>query len=230
MLSKLLESVTSLLQGCWESFITIVQFGLPTPMLLALFVLLAVWLGSGFFAATVAELFRHRVTKHFILGLVVPYVYPLYLARHITMSNRAREESEEAQQEAIREARKAATADRFAEMSARRDARRQRHNPDGVAAEEAPAAVEETVAVEEAPAAAGDFAAELRQYLYNIPVDEDGERPGPFRFAMKGGAVVDVASIRALQDEFMICVVANTGKAIRIRFANVESAELLETE
>jgi len=48
--------------------------------ILRIFLLAAFFLGSGFLAATIAEARRHKMKFHFLLGVLVPYIYPLIIA------------------------------------------------------------------------------------------------------------------------------------------------------
>jgi hypothetical protein len=47
------------------------------------FIVFAVWLGSGFMSATIAEMKSHNMKLHFCVGLLLPYVYPFLLLNHL---------------------------------------------------------------------------------------------------------------------------------------------------
>ena len=88
--------------------------------------LFGAWLGSGFFAAMLAEIINHNVAKHFFLGLLLPYGYPIWLAKHIE----ARQDEEEAAaaeaEAAAEEAKRSELSSRFSEMQPARDSKRHR--------------------------------------------------------------------------------------------------------
>ena len=47
------------------------------------FIVFAVWLASGFIAATIAEMRSHKMKLQFCMGLLLPYVYPFLLLNHL---------------------------------------------------------------------------------------------------------------------------------------------------
>ncbi len=235
ILGKILAGLAALLSLILSEISLIWHYGLPGwGTLLFFFLFFAVWFGSAFFAATVAELFRQKVTKHFFLGLLLPYVYPLWLAQHIQMGEERAVAEAEAAEEAATEARRSEMAERFSAMQAGREARRRNRIaatqgidpsevPEDVVKMEAEAAPTVIPAVAPAvPEAAPD--SPIKAYLQEQPVDGEGSRPGPFVLELgNGGGTVLIDAVRSMQDDFMICVVAGTGKTVRVKYQNVES-------
>jgi hypothetical protein len=228
MLSKLLALLVSAFAAVIGELAIIWNYGLPSfSMMLGVFLVVAVWLGSGFFAATVAELFGHRVTRHFVLGLLLPYGYPIWLTNHITAVVRQQAADEKTQGEQKHEAQRSEIAARFSAIAAERAARRPRAALKEVAPPEPPA---EPVAEPVAADPAAPSGPTLKEQIFDLPVNVEGERNGPFRIGTTNGIVLDVASIRSMNDDFFICVVAGSGKAVRIKYDNVTSFEISSAE
>ena len=234
----LLEFLTGTVSGLLSNGISIWEYGSPSFFGMVCYLLLfGAWLGSGFFAAMVAEIFNHSVAKHFFLGLLMPYGYPIWLAKHIEARQDEEEAAAAAAEAAEEEARRSELSSRFAEMQAARDSKRHRRiaGQSGVSESEvaameaqrnaAAAAEAQARAAAEAAAAAASAAAAspIRDLLYNLPVDEAGNRVGPFQFTLTGGDTVDIDMVKSLSDDFMVCVVSSTGKAVRLKYTNVES-------
>lgn len=64
------------------------------PSMLGTFVLLALYLGSGFFAASVAEGRNRGRLMHFIAGLLIPYIYPVAILYLLPVYKESRQEEE----------------------------------------------------------------------------------------------------------------------------------------
>ncbi|MGE4565966.1 MAG: hypothetical protein AB7F32_13910 [Victivallaceae bacterium] len=97
------------------------------------------------------------------------------------------------------------------------------------AAAAAPPAVEETIA---APPAAGlpPESEAVRAALYDLDVDADGNRQGPFELQLRDGSSVMVSAVRSMQADFMMCVVSATGKTVRVKYQNVIGASRVEAQ
>lgn len=240
-LAKILDGLVAALSHFGTLVALVWSDGLPGwPFWLFILLFWFFWLGSGFFAATVAELFRQPVGRHFFLGLLIPYFYPLWLARHIEQGAEAAAIRAESEADAAEKQRAAEISGRFAKMQAERAAKRRERIADqaGISVaeldeemavrEEAAASrtPSEPVAAEPEPAApaAGN---EIRQILYEQPVADDGSRPGPFELLLRDGSTVAIDAVRSLQDDFMMCVVSATGKTVRVKYQNVESVSRL---
>ena len=233
----LLEFLTGIVSGLLSNGISIWEYGSPSYFGMVFYLLLfGAWLGSGFFAAMVAEIFNHNVAKHFFLGLLMPYGYPIWLAKHIEARQDEEEAAAAAAEAAEEEARRSELSSRFAEMQAARDSKRHRRiaGQSGISESEVAAmeAQRNAAAAAEAQARAAAAAAAaaavpvdnpIRDILYNLPVDGAGNRVGPFQFTLTGGDTVDIDMVKSLSDDFMVCVVSSTGKAVRLKYTNVES-------
>lgn len=243
-LAKILTAVVAFLSLILSQIDLIWTYGLMSISGMAvLFVLFGLWLGSGFFAATVAELFRQPMGRHFFMGLLIPYVYPIMLAKTIHLGEARAAAEEQAEKVEKEEQRAADLTNRFEAMRAERAAKRREKiaekagipveqviAEEEAAAAAAPPAVEETIAV--APAAAGlpPESEAVRAALYDLDVDDSGSRPGPFELQLRDGSAVIVSSVRSMQSDFMMCVVSATGKTVRVKYQNVIGASRVEAQ
>lgn len=203
------------------------------------------WLGSGCLAATAAELLNLRVIPHTILGLILPYIYPVWMIHRFRQKTAQAEEAQEAEEIQQQEEQQAELADRFHAMQARRDQERRERIAahQGISVEEVVAreearqaekaaeeAMQQTQVYEEEPEEEPATDNEIYQILYAQEVDQDGIRQGPFQFTLVSGGTVDIAGVRELQKDFLICTVCDTGKSIRMKYTQIESIARYETE
>lgn len=238
ILNTVLGILFCVLSGLWLIIANVIP--LWGQWILAL-LLWALWLGSGCLAATAAELLNRRVLPHALLGLCFPYIYPCLL---ICCSRRFAEHAEEVrQQEEVKqqEEQKQGLADRFHAMQEKREQERmeriaaqQNITVEDVAAREAERQAEAAAAAvpepEEEAEPVPETDHEIYQILYSQPVDPDGVRQGPFQFTLTSGDTIDIAGVRELLPDIMVCTVYDTGKSVRIRYTQVESIARYETE
>ncbi len=241
IISFILGALFCLLSGVWliaKNMLPLWSQGLLDLTLWAL------WLGSGCLAATIAELLDRRVLPHAFLGLCLPYIYPICLV-HYSRRKGVSTEIKLQQQEQQRQAeRKEELSSRFQAMQEKREQERRERiavhqgisTAEVAAMEEAALAAqapEEPVSAAEEqtmPPPAAEAGSEIYQLLYVQPVDENGVRQGPFQFTLVSGDMIDIAGIRELQQDIMICTVYGTGKSVRIKYTQVESIARYETE
>ena len=223
----------------------LLSLAVPSPGgVLGLIFRWTLWLASGCFAATVAELAGRKIIVHALLGLAVPYLYPAWLIwsiRHGDAKSKARAEKEAAR---AQEERKNALADHLKSIQGERDRRRRARmaRSQGVSEEEIAAREAAEAAQAEAEAAglraAGEEAArvqaerdaagsEVYKVLYAQPADASGSRPGPFAFTLTDGRELEVQSIRNMEQNFMVCIVG--GKSLRVQYAQVAGMARYET-
>ena len=234
IISIVLGTVFCLVSGFWLIAENVIP--LWGQWVLAL-VMWTLWLASGCLAATAAELLKLRVFPHAVLGLCLPYIYPLWMISRFRKNTARQEEIRQQQEAEEKEEGKAALASRFLAMQEKRDqerreriAERQGISVDEVIArEEARNAAKEEAGQAELPAAEEPIPAEtipdneIYQILYPLPVDDNGVRRGPFQITFNGGDTIDIDGIRELHPDFMICTICETGKSVRIKYTQVES-------
>lgn len=185
------------------------------------------WLAAGALAATVAELLKKPVLPHTLLGLCLPYVYPVLLVRNARKNAAEQQVREEEEIQQVHEEQKNALADRFRAMHEKREQERRERIAErqGVSVEDVPVQ-EETPEPEPEPepaAAEPEAKSEIYEILYAQPVDEDGSRPGPFQFTLAAGGTLDVDAVRDLAPQFMTCTISGSGKSVRIRYEQVSA-------
>ena len=219
------------LSGAW----LVVENALPAggDLLVPLFGW-TLWLAAGGLAATAAELLKKPVLPHTLLGLCLPYVYPVLLVRRVRQTAARQQVREEEEKQQAHEKQASALSDRFRAMHEKREQERRERiaAAQGISVEEVPARPEEPSVPESAPApvsAAPASAApvpaeatnEIYEILYAQPVDDSGARPGPFQFTLAGGDTLDVDSVRELAPQFMVCTLSGSGKSVRIKYVQV---------
>ncbi len=187
------EMAASLISGiaewiCWfASAFKVVFWSGAMPgfwFYLLLVVIFAVWLGSGFLAATLAELCGKSPGEAFMMGVLAPWIYPYTKAREWEIQPTEEE----------------------------------------VAAAEA-AAIREQYEEDEDDDEDEEIDGYCKRWFSDIPVDDDGERPGPFRMTLLDGNVLEISVIRDLRDDLMVAVNAQTGKTLRIKYDNIADFE-----
>lgn len=243
-LAKILTAVVEFLSLILSQIDLIWTYGLMSfSGMTVIYIVLGAWFGSAFFAATVAELFRQPMGRHFLTGLLIPYVYPIMLARTIHLGEERAAAEEQAEKVEKEEQRAADLTNRFEAMRAERAAKRREKiaekagiSVEQVIAEEeaaaaaAPPAVEETIAASPVAAGLPPESEAVRAALYDLDVDNDGNRQGPFELQLRDGSAVIVSSVRSMQADFMMCVVSATGKTVRVKYQNVIGASRVEAQ
>lgn len=81
--------IKDILLGIWQALLSLVHFFsertqaagiMVDPLLIvALLVLVTLWLLSGSWASSIASSRRHSALLHFVLGMCVPFGYPLFI-------------------------------------------------------------------------------------------------------------------------------------------------------
>jgi Ca2+/Na+ antiporter len=206
--------------------------------ILRIFLITVFFCGSAFLAATVAEVRRHKVRYHFLLGLIFPYIYPLVLAFIL----KTRQEAEDAEDEidplsglgssmtdrlkSIQSVQKADHDKRIKRVRGvdeETETEVQSEEPETIepeAVEEIPEG-EGAVEVEEAVPQGGFN----QRYFQSIAVDSSGAKAGPFKMEVANGTEFTVCSINTIQENiasFEIDVKGKT-KNIRVKYDNIVS-------
>ncbi|MBQ4107105.1 MAG: hypothetical protein IJC73_05945 [Lentisphaeria bacterium] len=244
-MNALFDAIAGMISGFCNGFSVIWNYGPSVFWMILIYWLLALWIGSGCFAATVAEMFHHPVWRHFLLGLALPYWYPIHLAKSIQTNMETAEELQKLQEEAMEEERRNELGERMSELRNQRDQERferiaaragmSREEFDAQEAarrqQEADEAARQAAAEAEAARVAAEIAEAGRpiyELLFAQPADENGVRRGPFLLSMRDGSEVMIDEVRSLNDAFMLCVVSVTGKAVRIRYENIAGVSSYE--
>ena len=230
----LLQTGFCAVSGAW----LIVQNALPTLGQCLLPILgWTLWLAAGGLAATAAELLNKPVLPHALLGLCLPYLYPVLLVRRARQQTARQQVREEAAEQQEQEARKEALSDRFRAMHEKREQERRERIAErrGVSIDDVPVreeAAPEPAVPETPPEPAAEVpqeeTSEIYEILYAQPADAEGARPGPFQFTLAAGGTQDIDSVRELTPRFMICTLSGSGKSVRIRYDQVVSVARYE--
>jgi hypothetical protein len=203
--------IKDILIGLWGSFVSLVAFfaektqeaGIDAdPLILAaLVILLTVWFGSAAWAGSIAGSRHHSTKLHFVLGLVVPYLYPLIILFAMDVKGagereRTRKEQQEAQIAAEEEKR------RVAEML------------------ETPQDEFDAEPVEEKP----DWDME---YFDRISRDENGNPTGPWRIVYGDTEVIALRIVDALPQNVLVEVEGDDerGHRLRIPYSRIVSCD-----
>ena len=233
VLNTILGIVFCVLSGTW---LIVKNCLAPFDSILLPLILWALWLGAGGLAATAAELLGKPVLPHALLGLCLPYVDPVLLIRSARKSAKEKKAQEEqAEKEAHAEQATALSA-RFQAMHEKRELERRERlaEKQGVRVEDIPERpVEKPAAApveEPQPEPVPETRSEIYDLLYAQPVDEAGNRPGPFQFTLTEGGTLDIDAVRQLAPQFMVCTVSGSGKSVRIKYAQVASVARYESE
>ena len=225
-LDAIAATILCALSGAW----LIVENALPAGgVLLVPFFGWTLWLAAGALAATTAELLKKPVLPHTLLGLCLPYLYPVLLARRVRQAAAREQVREEEVQQQVHEEQQNALSARFRAMHEKREQERRERIAErqGVDVEDVPARPKETSVPEPEPlpeavaSAPAEEPNEIYAILYSQPVDDSGARPGPFQFTLMEGDTLDVDSVRELAPQFMVCILSGSGKSVRIRYGQV---------
>lgn len=240
----MVSEILNYLLDAWEDFVDFAMmafYGRVVPdwrFILRVFLLGAFVMGSAFLSATIAESRRHKMKVHFLLGLLVPYIYPLIIALRMKTAQEAIDIDDEydprsgrsiamsAKLKDIQEEQKKKYGNRVQRVSVEDQ---EEESPESVEVEEA---VEvEDVAVE-APAETEEIVEETapvftQRYFQQVSVDSSGAKAGPFDLLVKNGTRFKVCQIKNIQTDmasFEIEVGGNA-KNIRVKYDNIESFE-----
>lgn len=250
MVSEILNGLSK----AWSELLDLIMmtvYAQVTPdwrFILRVFVLAAILFGSAFLSATIAESRRHKMKFHFLLGLVLPYIYPLIIALRMKTIEEVLDIEEQfdpladlsssvsARFKEIQDEQKSKHDERVKRLIPKKEQETVEEEPPEVVEEqEQTGEVElegvETAKAEEAPAieetveeAAPVF---TQRYFQSLAVDSSGEKAGPFNLVVKNGTQFQVAQIKTIQEDMASFEIEVKGKLknIRIKYDNIESFE-----
>jgi len=199
--------------------------------ILQVFLIAAFLLGSAFLSATIAESRRHKMKLHFLLGLLIPYIYPLVMAFTIKTAQEVIDIEEEfdplsglsnAMSEKLKDIQKE-QQDKHDKRLKRVTSENQEEEIDEAAeVEQAEQVVpeEETLEVEEIVEEVPVF---CQRYFQNLAVDSSGAKAGPFKMVVLNGSPFKVCQIKNIQADMASFEVEVSGKTknIRIKYDNI---------
>lgn len=206
--------IKDILWQIWQALLSLVQFfserttaaGITVdwPLTAVLLVLVTVWLLSACWASSIASGRRHSPLLSFVLGLAVPYVYPLFIL--FVMDVKGAKERR-LKQEAAR-AKDAAAAD-------------ERRHVAGLLGREAQSDDPEA-GEEQAPERVFDAA-----YFERIARDEQGNPTGPWRVVFGGSEVKVSRILEPLADVVSVEIETREGgrAKFRIPYARITECE-----
>lgn len=191
-----------ILVGLWQALLSLIQYfsartqaaGIEVDPLLMVILLVGLtgWLFSGCWASSIASSRRHSALAHFVLGLCVPYAYPLFILFAMDIKGaKAREQKQQAAK--AKEAAAAEERQRVAELVGR-----------DVLAE--PETAE--------PAAEKRFDA---AYFERIARDEQGNPTGPWRITFGGNEVKVLRILEPLPDVVSVEIETREGGRAKFR-------------
>jgi hypothetical protein len=167
--------------------------------LLAFSILIIFLLGSPFVAATIAELQGKNRFVHFLLGLVFPWIYPLYM--FLKLIKKPTRELPDKQDETLADDEKAAVG-------------------------ETPAShLKHAYSNEENAVPCPETAPEMDQkYFARITSDEDGNPLGPYVLELLDGRIVEVSRIADTLPSVVILEIIEGGRSntIRLPYAKIK--------
>ncbi len=169
-------------------------------------VLLALWLGSGFAAATVAEMRGRNRLLHFLLGLAAPYAYPLLMPKLLPRLHETAKADDQAAAEAVTD---------VVPESHLKSVRNRDEDEDADEAD-----------LLEPPADALD-----QSYFSRIATDETGAPRGPFIFEFDDGRVLEVERIISALDQLVVVEVLQAGakpRTVRCPYGKIAACRLKE--
>jgi hypothetical protein len=242
MVSEFLGYILKACSDFWD-FLMVAVYAQVAPdwrFILRIFVLAVFLFGSAFLAATIAESRRHKMKFHFLLGLVLPYIYPLVIALRMKTIDEVLEIEEEFDPLAdLSSSMSARFREIQGEQKAKHDERVKRvepHQKEQEAVEKAAAQIQEqaeAVEPEKVEAAEPEEVVEetpsvfTQRYFQSVAVDSSGAKAGPFSLVAKNGTQFRVSQIKTIQSDMASFEIEVKGKLknIRIRYDNIESFE-----
>ncbi|MCP3965868.1 MAG: hypothetical protein GY750_01610 [Lentisphaerae bacterium] len=190
------------------------------------FIIYAFWLGSGFLAATIAEMRGHKVLLHFFLGLLAPYIYPGYLAFKLRTA-KAKETSIDEMLDVGESANLTSSLLNIKVKQNQERAQRQRLKLPTKEELEAKA-VESINPIKddlEAQPVETDGRVYDKRFFENLAVESSGERAGPFEVFVNNGTRLEILNIKSIQDDLAVFEIqaGKKIKSIRIKYQNIIS-------
>ena len=214
-----------------------------------IFVLAAFLFGSAFLSATIAESRRHKMKFHFLLGLILPYIYPLIIALRMKTIEEVLDVEEQfdplaglsgsmsARFKEIQNEQKAKHDEKLKRFMPRKEQETGEEEPTEIVEEQEQAEkmeqkASETFELAVDPAEMGENVDEAVQvfnqrYFQNIAVDSSGAKAGPFNLVVKNGTQFKVVQIKTIQVDMASFEIEVKGKLknIRIKYDNIETFE-----
>jgi len=242
----MVSEILSYLLDAWEDFVDFTMmafYARAVPdwrFILHVFLLSAFVMGSAFLSATIAESRRHKMKLHFLLGLLVPYIYPLILALRMKTAQEVVDIEEEVDPlSGLSETMSARLKNIQEEQKNKHDKRIQRIAPEKqqeeAVEEEKPEEVENAEQIEETPESTveevevveEEISVFNQRYFQGLAVDSSGAKSGPFNLLVKNGTCFKVCQIKNIQADMASFEVEVSGKVknIRIKYDNIETFE-----
>ena len=217
----MISEILSYLLDAWETVIDFAMMAVYARVvpdwhfILQAFLIAAFFFGSAFLAAMIAESRRHKMKFHFMLGLLIPYIYPLFMALRIKTAQEKVDIEEEfdplsglsnTMSERLKDIQKG--------QNDKHDKRVKRVIPEKQE-DEAVEAVEE-----EKPAFS-------QRYFQEVAVDSSGAKAGPFNLVVLNDSQFKVCQIKNIQADMASFEVDVNGKIknIRIKYDNIKTFE-----
>jgi tRNA A-37 threonylcarbamoyl transferase component Bud32 len=191
----------------WHARLQESGFSPDTGVLIRNAILVALWLGSGFAAATIAENRGRSRLPHFLLGLLAPWIYPIVMSRLLPRLHEIIRDSQAEEEHA-------------------------KSDPDEVPAShlKSTRAAEEEGLVADGSAPPEDLPAILDQaYFARIATDETGAVRGPFIFEFDDGRVLEVCRISSTMEQLVVVEVAQASgkpRTVRCPYNKITSCRL----
>ncbi len=184
-----------------------------------------VFLGSAFLAATIAENRNHKMKLHFLLGLLVPYLYPVVLVFYLKTVQAAAEAEDEidplsdlssAMTERLKDIKKTQAEERSKKVKRVQSGIEEENNKTNEVKQDEQVETEDVVQEE--------LSVFTRRYFQDLAVDSSGAKAGPFKLVALNGSEFNVSRIKNIQKDmasFEVDVHGRT-KNIRIRYNNIK--------
>ncbi len=243
MIYEFLNDLLKAWLGMWD-FAMMAVYARSVPdwrFIVRIFVLAAFVFGSAFLSATIAESRRNKMKFHFLLGLLVPYIYPLIIALRMKTAQEVIDIEEQFDPLAdLSSSMSAKFKEIQEEQKSRHDERVKRgvKEHEKIVEEEQPEVVESTEQVEKAEevdleAAVAEELVEAAvpvfntRYFQNLAVDSSGAKAGPFQLVVKNGTQFKVCQIKNIQADMASFEIEVKGKLknVRIKYDNIETFE-----
>ncbi|NLF16185.1 MAG: hypothetical protein GX595_02865 [Lentisphaerae bacterium] len=205
-----------ILLGLWQNLLGLIGYfskqtqeaGIAVDPLLIAAILLALtlWLGSGCWASSIASSRRHSAVLSFILGLAVPWVYPLVIVFAMDIKG-ARARQRQQRDAAARDAAKDDERRRVAELIGREPAEATPGMAAGAGAEPA----------------VGDLGADEepqvfdKAYFESIARDDQGNPAGPWRVVFGDNEVKVLRILEPLPEVVSVEIAGRDGAPAKFR-------------
>jgi hypothetical protein len=234
--------VNEILKDLLDAWETLVDFAMMAVyarvvpdwhFILQVFLIAAFCFGSAFLTATIAESRRHKIKLHFLLGLLIPYIYPLVIAlRMKTVQEKIDIEEEvdplgglsNTMSEKLKGIQEKQQKDRNKRLKRVTPEKPEEETGEVAEVEQAEQIVPEEgrSEVEEAVEEESGF---TQRYFQEIAVDSSGAKAGPFNLVVMNGSLFKVCQIKNIQADMASFEVDVKGKIknIRIKYDNISS-------